>query len=168
VATIVYRLDWFVREVFDPAELDDFLNVFRYTMLDCLRQAEAMGQAGRKVALSDIHAHVARLGQTTPDQEYDSSLEVRGQGGTLWIRVAKRNLLRLRFALAMQALKVFVVVAFSVFGGIWLCSKGPWPILIAGGIISLSITSCVWDRLQKLRAEVRKHERKRKTWIAAT
>jgi hypothetical protein len=28
-----YHLDWFVKEVFPPEELDEFLSTFKYTML---------------------------------------------------------------------------------------------------------------------------------------
>jgi len=32
-----YKMDWFVKEIFPPAELEEFFNVLKFTMADCLR-----------------------------------------------------------------------------------------------------------------------------------
>lgn len=237
-----YRIDWFVKEVFPVAELGEFLNVFKYTMLDCLRQsyaqvredlimlhdflprvdgsvqisyhislldcpldvdiypppgdaqlsiamppprfvtrfreqyrtilldhtlaqckAQAIDQANRQVALSDLQAIIAQLERTKSDQEYDSTLEVQGHGGTLRIRLQKKNLLRLRYAIAKQTLKLILALGLSGVIVIWLCVKGFWPILICLGIISLGIISAIWGKLQELRTEVNEYERQRAT-----
>ena len=241
-----YRIDWFVKEVFPAAELAEFLNVFKYTMLDCLRQsyaqvredlimlhdflprvdgsvqmsyhislldcpldvdiypppgdaqlsiamppprfvtrfreqyrtilldhalaqcqAEAIDQANRQVALSDLQAIVAQLERTKSDQEYDSTLEVQGHGGTLRIRLQKKNLLRLRYAIAKQTLKLVLALCLSGVVVIWLGVKGFWPVLICLGIISLGIISAIWEKLQELRTEMNEYERQRATRFTA-
>lgn len=52
-----YHLDWFVKEVFPPDELEEFLCVLKYTMLDCLRQSHSHIQSD----LGAIPAYIAGI-----------------------------------------------------------------------------------------------------------
>lgn len=241
-----YKLDWFVNEVFPSEELSEFLNVFKYTMLDCLRQsfaqvredlvlihdfipktdgsvdmsyhivlldctlnvdvypppgathlnisipeprlvtkfrdryktilldhaltqckAEAIGHANRQIALSDVKAVVTQLERTKSDQEYDSTLEVQGHGGTLHIHLQKKNLLRLRYAIAKQTVKLLIALCISGVVVVWLCTEELWGILFLLGIISLGIIGSIWEKLNKLRTEVKEYERRRATQLKA-
>lgn len=224
-----YKLDWFVSEVFPSDELSDFLNVFRYTMLDCLRQsfgqvrqdlmmmhdllptldgsaelsyrialfdyslevdvypppgasqlsiamsepslitqfrdryrailldhavvqrkADVIGHANRQIALADIETVVAQLQRTSSDQEYDTTLEVQGHGGILCVRLQKKNLLRLRYIIAKQTVKLLFALAVSGVVVVWVCIKGFWPILFYLGIIPLGIIGSIWSKLNAL------------------
>lgn len=249
-ATIVehdYKLDWFVNEVFQAQEVTEFLNVFKFTMLDCLRlsyaqvnqdlmlmhdilpdldgsvhlsyqialldcpvevdvypppgpvqlaitmsepslvtqfrdryrtilldhalaqcKAEAVGHAHRQIALADVETVVAQLQRTSSDQEYDTTLEVQGHGGTLRIRLQKKNLLRLRYAIAQQTMKLLLALGVTGVGVAFLCVKGWWPILLYLGIIPLGIIGSIWGKLQELKSEVTEYERQRATRLAAS
>lgn len=241
-----YRLDWFVKEVFAEAEVEEFLSVVRYTMLDCLRHSyvrvrqdlalihgfrpdldgtlamsyhiavldcpletdayppsggaqlpvwlsaprlitefgeqyrtilldhalaqykvESGAEANRQLVLSDLQAVVDQLNRTSPDQEYDATLEVQGQGGVVRIRFQKKNLLRLRYSIAKQLLKFIFAVCLTVVVVIWVCLKGVWAILFYLGIVALAILSSMWSTLQKLRFEVSEYERQRATRLTA-
>lgn len=247
VAEHEYKLDWFVNAVFPAKEVKEFLNVFKFTMLDCLRQsyaqvrqdlllmhdilpdldgsvalsyeialldcpvevdtypppgadqlaiamsepslvtqfrdryrtilldhalaqckAEAVGHANRQVAFADVEAVVAQLQRTASDQEYDTTLEVQGHGGTLTIRLQKKNLLRLRYAIAQQTMKLLFALGLTGVAVIFLCVKGLWPILFYVGIIPLGIIGSIWGKLQELKSEVTEYERKRATRFAAS
>lgn len=240
VAEHEYKLDWFVKEVFPTKEVNEFLNVFKFTMLDCLRQsyaqvrqdlmlmqdimpnldgsvdlsyqialldcpvevdaypppgpdqltismseprlitqfrdkyrtilldhaltqrkAEAVGHANHQVALADVEAVVAQLQRTSADQEYDTTLEIQGHGGTLRINLQKKNLLRLRYEIAKLSMKLIIATAICGAGVIWICLKGIWPILFYLGIIPIGIIGSIWAKLQKLKSEVTDYERKR-------
>lgn len=249
-ATVVdhkYNLDWFVSEVFQEIEVTDFLNVFKFTMLDCLRQsyeqirqdlmlihdilpdldgginisykislldcpvevdiypppgpvrlaipmpepslvtqfrdryrtilldhalaqckAEAVGHVHRQIALTDIDGVVAQLQKTSGDQEYDTTIEVQGHGGTLRIRLQKKNLLRLRFAIAQQTVKLLFALSVSGVGVVFLCLKGWWLVLIYIGFIPMGIIGTIWSKLHELKSEVKEYERNRATRIAAS
>jgi len=242
-ATIVeqeYKLDWFVKEVFPAKEVKEFLNVFKFTLLDCLRQsyahvrqdlvlmhdilpdldgsvdlsyqialldcpvevdvypppgaaqlaitipepslvtqfrdqyrrilldhmltqckADAAGHANRQVALADVQAVITQLQRTSSDQEYDTTLEVQGHGGTIRIHLQKKNLLRLRFEITKQTMKLVFALAVTGVGVVWLWVKGLWPILIYLGIIPLGIIGSIWEKLHELKSEVTDYERKR-------
>lgn len=250
VATIVeheYKLDWFVKEVFPAKEVKEFLNVLKFTMLDCLRQsyahvrqdlmlmheilpdldgsvdlsyhialldcpvevdvypppgaaqlaitipepsfvtefrdqyrrilldhaltqckADAAGHANRQIALADVQAFVAQLKRTSPDQEYDTTLEVQGHGGTIRIHLRKKNLLRLRYEIAKQTMKLIFVLAVTGMGVVWLYLKGLWPNLIYLGIIPLGIIGSIWSKIHDLKSEVTDYERKRTKRFTAT
>jgi len=247
VAEHEYTLDWFVNAVFPVQEVNEFLNVFKFTMLDCLRQsyaqvrqdlmlmhgilpdldgsvhlsyqialldcpvevdvypppgaaelaiamsepslvtqfrdryrtilldhaltqckAEAVGHANRQVALADVEAVVAQLQRTSSDQEYDTTLEVQGHGGTLSIRLQKKNLLRLRYAIAQQTFKLLFVLGLTGVAVVFLCIKGLWPVLFYLGIIPLGIIGSIWGTLQELKSEVTEYERQRATRLAAS
>ncbi|MBU0678119.1 MAG: hypothetical protein KJ626_08360 [Verrucomicrobia bacterium] len=242
-----YNLDWFVNAVFPAKEVTEFLNVFKFTMLDCLRlsyaqvrqdlmlmhdmlpgldgsihlaykialldcpvevdvypppgaaqlaiamsepslvtqfrdryrtilldhalaqcKAEAVGHVNRQVALADVESVVAQLQRTSSDQEYDTTLEVQGHGGTLTIRLQKKNLLRLRYAIAQQTMKLLFALGLTGVAVVFLCIKGLWPILIYVGIIPLGIIGSIWGKLQELKSEVTEYERKRATRLAAS
>lgn len=242
-----YKLDWFVNAVFPSKEVTEFLNVFKFTMLDCLRQsyaqvrqdlmllhdvlpgldgsvdlsyqtalldcpvevdvypppgaaqlsiamsepslvtqfrdryrtilldhaltqckADAVGHANRQIALADVEAVVAQLQKTSSDQEYDTTLEVQGHGGTLSIRLQKKNILRLRYTIAQQTFKLMIALGVTGVGVVWLCIKGFWPILFYLGIIPLGILGSIWGKLQELQSEVKEYERKRTTRLTAS
>ncbi len=242
IAENEHALDWFVKEIFPATELDEFLSVFRFTMLDCLRQsyawvrqdlmllhdilpnldgsvdlsyqidlldcslaldsyvppgesqltismseprlvtefrkwyrallldhalvyckAEAVGHVNRQLAIDDIQGVVAQLQRTSADQEYDMTLNIQGQGGLLRIRLQKRNLLRLRYAIVQQTLKLGLVLVLSGVVVAWLCIEGYWSILFYLGIVLFSIIGSIWGRLQRLKSEVIEYERKRST-----
>jgi len=187
VTAIVHKewhLDWFVREVFAPAEVQDFIDVFKYTILDRLRQSYAQvctdlrllgkihlpheacvevsyhvafldcpldidtitppgpphldillprppmlsrfdkqyqqilfahdmekqnvehrGRLSGQFALRDVKSLSSHLTLTTSQQEYDSSIEVCCEGGTLCLRLEKKNILKLRLALVPKQAK---------------------------------------------------------------
>lgn len=242
-----YKLDWFVNEVFAPQEITEFLNVFKYTMLDCLRQSysqvreditmfhdihpkldasidisyhiafldcslqvdvyppggaptldvpmteprlitqfqqgykgilldhallqcrtETVGRANRQVALADIEAIVAQLQRTKSDQEYDSTLQIQGHGGTLHVRLQKKNVLRLQYAMAKETAKLLTALSISGVVITWICIRGLWPILFYAGIIILGIVGSIWKRLKELRLEVTEYERKRAARFTAS
>ena len=58
-----YDLDWFVKDVFPQAELDEFVNVFRYTTLDSLRES-----------LTQVRKDLAMVHELTPT--LDGTMEV--------------------------------------------------------------------------------------------
>lgn len=237
-----YTLDWFVKEVFPDVELKEFLNVFKFTMLDCLRQSfkqvqqdlmlahdilpdldcsvslsyqialldcpieidvypppgaahlnismpepslithfrvryreilldhalaqckvETVAHANRQIAIADIENMVDQLQCTKSDQEYDTTLEIEGHGGTLWLHLQKKNLIRLRYAIAQQTLKLMFAIGVCGVGVVWICIKGFWPVLLYFGIIPLGIIGSIWDKLRELKSEVTEYERKRAT-----
>lgn len=237
-----YKLDWFVNEVFTPDELGEFLNVFKYTMLDCLRQsfsqvqedlvmlhdvlakldgsvdvsyhialldcrldvdvyrplgvaqlvismpeprlvtdfrdqyktilvdhaltqykADHIGHTNRQIALVDAEAVFGQLQRTASDQEYDSTLEVQGQGGTLTVRLQKKNLLRLRYTIAIQTVKMIMTICIGPSLVIWSWMKELWPLPFFLGIISLWVISSIWGKLIDLKQEVAEYERGRRS-----
>lgn len=237
-----YKLDWFVNEVFPSEELAEFLNVFKYTAIDCLRQSftqvsedllllhdflpkinasvdisyhialldctldvdvypphettglnisipeprlvtqfrdqyktilldhaltqckvVAAGHANRQIALADVQMVVTQLERTKSDQEYDSTIEVQGHGGTLRLHLKKRNLLRLRYAIAKQTVKLLIAICISGLVVVWLCVKGYWPILICLGFICIGSIGSIWGKFNELKTEVKEYERRRAT-----
>lgn len=247
IAEREYKLDWFVKEIFPAKEVKEFLNVFKFTMLDCLRQsyaqvrqdlmlmhgilpdldgsvdlsyqialldcqvevdvypppgatqlgiamsepslvtqfrdryrrilldhaltqckAEAASHANRQIALADVQAVVAQLQRTSSDQEYDTTLDVQGHGGKIRIHLQKKNLLRLRYEIAKQTMKLIFALAVSGVVVVWLCVKGLWPILIYLGIIPLGIIGSIWGKLHELKSEATDYERKRATRLTAS
>jgi len=242
-----YKLDWFVNKSFPPTEVKEFINVFKFTMLDCLRQsyaqvrndlmlmheylpgldgsvdlsykialldchveldtypppgasqlaitmseptlvtqfrdqyrtilldhavaqckADIIIHANRQVAMADVENVVTQLQRTESDQEYDTTLEVEGHGGVLNIRLQKKNLLRLRYAIVQQTLLLLLVLA--VIGGVvvWFCIKGLWPVLLFFIYGAACIIKFFWEKLHKLQLEVKEYERKRATRFTAS
>ena len=111
---------------------------------------------------------MAQLQRTSSDQEYDTTLEVQGHGGTLSIRLQKKNLLRLRYAIAQQTFKLLFVLGLTGVAVVFLCIKGLWPVLFYLGIIPLGIIGSIWGTLQELKSEVTEYERQRATRLAAS
>jgi len=237
-----YKLGWFVNEVFPSEELTEFLNIFKYTTIDCLRQSftqvsedlllmhdflpkidgsvdmsyhialldctldvdvypphgttrldismpeprlvtqfrdqyktilldhalnqckvAVTGHVNRQIALTDVQTVVTQLERTKSDQEYDSTIEVQGHGGTLRLCLQKKDLLRLRYATAKQIVKLLIAICISGVVVVWLCVKGFWPILFCLGFICLGIIGSIWGKLNELKTEVKEYERRRAT-----
>lgn len=242
-----YKLDWFLKEVFPKEELSEFLKVFKYTMLDCLRQSytqvrqdlmlihehlpdlegsvdisyqasllgcdvevdvypppgsaqltismsepslvtqfrdqymailvdhslsqcksDAAGKVNQAVALSDVESVVAQLQRTTSDQEYDTTMDIQGQGGILYIHLQKKNMLRLRYAIAKQTMKLVLAVAVSGVVVAFLSINEWWPVLFYTCFIPFTIIGAIWRRLQELKSEVTEYEQKRAARLTAS
>lgn len=155
----------------EPSLVTQFRDRYRTILLDhALAQckAEAVGHVHRQIALTDIDGVVAQLQKTSGDQEYDTTIEVQGHGGTLRIRLQKKNLLRLRFAIAQQTVKLLFALSVSGVGVVFLFLKGWWLVLIYIGFIPMGIIGTIWSKLHELKSEVKEYERNRATRIAAS
>ncbi len=235
-----YKLDWFVEEIFSSDEVNEFLNVLKYTMLDCLRisysavreditfiynslpkvegsmvtryyiqlldceleidvypppgakhmkitipepklvtklkdgykkillehalnqyKEEQVSQATRYIALKDIFSTINQLQQTKSSQEYDLTMDVKGHGGTLNIHLQKKNLLRLRYAMIKQVVKLLIALGIIGLITVYLYANGIWNFLFIFGIISIGIISVMWGTFNDLRMEVKEYVRRR-------
>jgi hypothetical protein len=237
-----YQLDWFVKDIFSADEVAEFIEVFKYTMADCLRQSflmvrkdltllqevlpridssveinyhigllqcpleldkfpspeemlleielptaqlatrfheqykrillnhalahcqtEIADQANRQIALYDIQTVIGQLQRTNSSQEYESTIEVKGLGGTLRIILQKKNLNRIQFAVARQILFLIFAICSTGLIGAWLYFSNLAGVLFLFGIISFGIIGGICSRLQELRSEINEYERKRTT-----
>jgi len=242
-----YNLDWFVSEVFPPEELEEFLNVIKYTMLDCLKQSyqsvckdlnqldnyipktsgavqisynislfsrnlkfdvfplpnfhalklpmieplfvtkfqyyykkflldhaikqykeEAIGQVNNQIAISDVEAVAAQLKKIGNDQEYDTSLDIKGNGGSIHLHLQKKNLGRLQNEIVIGYFKLLLIICAVCVGGYWVLEQELYAILFIGGFFLLSFLVATWDNIKDLEREVRKYERKRRTQFKET
>ena len=240
-----YELPWFVRDVFSAEEITEFLNVFKFTMIDGLRQSYhdvrndlvtlrktcaatdaaidvqyqialldypldidtcptsmppsldiaapeprlvtefrqqyrqvllehvvqaratiRTGDIRQRIALSDVAAVIRQLQRTKSDQEYESTLAVEGRGGDFTVRFEKKNPLRLQYAIAVESVKLGIVVTISAALALWSIAEGLWPLLYFVALIAFSLLSAIWTKLQSLRWEVMEYEGKRRTGVA--
>lgn len=153
-----------------PRLVSQFQREYRQVLLDHAIKAIALensGEVRRYVALSDVQSVVLQLKELGSDQEYDSTLEIEGYGGTAIIRLQKKNLILMRYQICRETVKLAVAVAIT--GGliVWATRTDSWPLLFYLGIIPLWIVSACWNTLNNLRSEAREYERKRRTRIAA-
>ena len=241
-----YNLDWFVSEVFPPEELEEFLNVIKYTMLDCLKQSyqsvckdlnqldnyipktsgavqisynislfsrnlkfdvfpitnitdlklpmveplfvtkfqdyyrkillnhainqykeEAIGQVNSQISISDVNAITEQIERIGKDKEHDTNLLIRGFGGNIHLHIQKKNIGRLQFEITKEYFKLFLIICVAFVGIVLLLELEQNVLLFFGGIFLLSVIGSIWERISKLKTEVREYERKRRTKFEA-
>jgi hypothetical protein len=237
-----YNLDWFVKEVFPPEELEEFLNVLKYTMLDCLKQSyqnvckdilqlnnyipktngavrisynisllnhsvkfdifplskipdlelpmveplfvtkfrdyyrkillnhainqykeETVGQVNSHIAISDINKIAEQIERIGKGQEYDTNLVIRGYGGNIHLHLQKKNLGRLQYEITKEYFKLFCSICLIFVLGILIIGNEMWFLIYFGGIFLFAFVGPIWEKINKLKAEVREYERKRRT-----
>jgi hypothetical protein len=158
-----------------PQLVTQFSDEYRRILLD-----SAVAQAGRdrtrearhQIAISDIDAILSHLKRLASDQEYDSSIEVAGHGGTLRIHMQKKNLLRLHYDICKEIMKLIGIL--SAVGGLIcvLIVAGLGGLLAVGamylGIPLLCVVGAIIKKLASLRTEVKEYERKRTAGTTAS
>ena len=124
-------------------------------------KAEQETHAVRQIALDDVRSLVSQLATTRSDQEYDLRVEIVGHGGTAQVRLQKKNLLRLRSAVAVYTFWLLLTCGLLCVSILLACTKGWWLLVYPGWIVFAGAISAVWRKLHGLRKEISDYERKR-------
>lgn len=125
------------------------------------RQTEIKGQANHHIALTDIQNLVSQLGQITSHHEYDSTMNLKGSGGIMKLRLFNKNLMSLRFSIAKQAFKlIFTLGSFALVTGLMLNISNLIPFTIMLGFITLYMVSSTFTKLWQLGLEAIEYDRK--------
>ncbi|MCL4216112.1 MAG: hypothetical protein KJ052_03770 [Candidatus Hydrogenedentes bacterium] len=242
-----YVLDWFVSEVFPPSEVTEFLNVFKFSILDCLRQAysevrkdlivlrdilpvldasidvtynialldcpldidvypppgesllqlqmlepklitkfrqqyrkilldhainhggvEKLSHNCRQIAYADLLSVVNHLRGLAAEEEYKSTFQVQGHGGTLTLEIQKKSIHRMKYAMLRASVNLAAASLAVVLVVLFLCVTRLWFVLIYFWFVPIGILWAYWETLNEIRKEISEYERKRTAWIRTT
>jgi hypothetical protein len=242
-----YRLDWFINTVFPDQEVVEFINVLRFTMVDCLRQSyaqvrediatfhqtvpqidasvrltysilllschvnidtfelpsesqldiviptprlvtefkdfyrkyllehalaqskqETVSAVNRQFGITDFRGFIAQLEKMRSDQEYDSTLQIMGHGGTVSIHLQRKNLTKLNLSTVKYVLMLLAVgiVALGLITALSHVRRPGMAWLLI--IFPIGAACALWSKITETRSEAKEYERRRRARITTS